>query len=223
MEPTLEEIEELDRFLRAMDRTALLKLFQELYKRGQKEVANGVGRQSLFFALNVARPIINAELEKEKTPQKEAKVGKKPGKEKTTGRIDDSFHLRYKVATDTPEKPLVWIGGCKKDLMSLPVTVRRFFGHALDFAQRGDQHRATKVLKGFGGAGVLEIVDDDVGGTYRAVYTVKFEEAVFVLHCFQKKSKSGIATPKDDMNIIRSRLKIAETLAKELRNDKTNR
>ena len=80
--------------------------------------------------------------------------------------------------------------------MSLPLEVRKFFGHALDFAQRGDQHNVAKVMKGFGGAGVLEVVKDDIGGTYRAVYTVKFEEAVFVLHCFQKKSKSGIATQK---------------------------
>jgi phage-related protein len=119
------------------------------------------------------------------------------------------------------ERPLVWIGGSKKDLMNRPAEVRRFFGHALDFAQRGQQHGATKVLKGFGGAGVLEVVDDDVGGTYRAVYTVRFDEAVFVLHCFQKKSKSGIATPKADMDIIRARLKVAAALAKELRNDKT--
>ena len=113
-------------------------------------------------------------------------------------------------------------GGCKKDLMALPADVRKFFGHALDFAQRGDQHDAAKVMKGFGGAGVLEVVENDIGGTYRAVYTVKFEEAVFVLHCFQKKSKSGIATPKEDMDIIRTRLKVAEVLAKELRNGKTN-
>ena len=78
------------------------------------------------------------------------------------------------------------------------------------------------VLKGFGGAGVLEVVEDDVGGTYRALYTVKFVEAVFVLHCFQKKSKSGIATPKADMDIIRARLKVAEAMAQELRNAKTN-
>ena len=120
------------------------------------------------------------------------------------------------------EKPLIWIGSSKKDLMALPINVRKFFGHALDFAQRGDRHDAAKALKGFGGAGVLEVVEDDAGGTYRAVYTVKFEEAVFVLHCFQKKSKSGIATPKADMDIIRARLKVAETLAKELRNAKTN-
>lgn len=118
------------------------------------------------------------------------------------------------------EKPLEWVGSSKKDLMALPADVRKFFGHALDFAQRGGQHDAAKVLKGFGGAGVLEVVEDDAGGTYRAVYTVKFAEAVFVLHCFQKKSKRGITTPKKDMDIIHARLKAAEAIAKELRNEK---
>ncbi len=120
------------------------------------------------------------------------------------------------------EKPLFWIGSSKKDLVGLPIGVRKFFGHALDFAQRGDRHDAAKVLKGFGGAGVLEVIEDDAGGTYRAVYTVRFEEAVFVLHCFQKKSKGGIATPKEDMNMIRDRLKIAEAFAKELRHGETD-
>jgi phage-related protein len=118
------------------------------------------------------------------------------------------------------EKPLIWIGSSKRDLMALPLNVRKFFGHALDFAQRGDQHDAAKALKGFGGAGVLEAVE---GGTYRAVYTVKFEEAAFVLHCFQKKSKSGIATPKVDIEIIRARLKVAEAIAKEMRDGKPHR
>ena len=104
--------------------------------------------------------------------------------------------------------------------MALPAQVRKFFGHALHFAQNGERHDAAKVLKGFGGAGVLEVVEDDADGTYRAVYTVKFEEAVFVLHCFQKKSKSGIATPKREMEIINARLKAAEALAKELRHGK---
>jgi phage-related protein len=119
-------------------------------------------------------------------------------------------------------KLLVWVGGSKKDLLALPVEVRKFFGHALDYAQRGDQHDAAKVLKGFGGAGVLEIVEDHAGGTYRAVYTVKFGAAVFVLHCFQKKSKRGVAAPKEDMDIIRARLKVAEVLAKELQNGKAH-
>lgn len=90
-------------------------------------------------------------------------------------------------------------------------------------AQHGQQHAAAKVLRGFAGASVLEVVDSDIGGTYRAVYTVKFPEAVFVLHCFQKKSKSGIATPKHDIDVIRMRLKAAEALIKELRDEKTHR
>jgi phage-related protein len=120
------------------------------------------------------------------------------------------------------EKPLFWIGSSKKNLMALPVGVRKFFGHALNFAQNGEQHDAAKVMKGFGGAGVLEVVEDDADGTYRAVYTIKFKEAVFVLHCFQKKSKSGISTPRKDMDIIQARLKVAAALAKEIRHGKTN-
>jgi phage-related protein len=120
------------------------------------------------------------------------------------------------------ENPLEWIASSYKDLMALPPDVRRRFGYALSLAQMGDQDDVAKVLKGFGGAGVLEVIEDDAGGTYRAVYTVKFAEAVFVLHCFQKKSKSGISTPKADMDIIRARLKVAKALAKELRNAQTN-
>jgi phage-related protein len=119
------------------------------------------------------------------------------------------------------EKPLVWMGSSKRDLMALPVPARKFFGHALHFAQNGERHEAAKALKGFGGAGVLEVVEDDANGTYRAVYTVRFEEAVFVLHCFQKKSKHGIETPKRDMETIRVRLKAAETVAKEMRDGQT--
>lgn len=78
--------------------------------------------------------------------------------------------------------------------MALPESVRRFFGYALSLAQAGDKSDAAKVLKGFDGAGVLEVVENDSNGTYRAVYTVKFAKAVFVLHCFQKKSNKGIET-----------------------------
>jgi phage-related protein len=81
----------------------------------------------------------------------------------------------------------------------------------------GGKHEKAKPLRGFGGAGVLEIVENEEGGAYRAVYTVRFAEAVFVLHCFQKKSKRGIATPKADMDLIRNRLKDAESLIQELR------
>jgi len=115
------------------------------------------------------------------------------------------------------ERPLEWIGSSYKDLVALPEEVRRLFGFALSLAQAGDKHDSAKVLKGFGGAGVLEVVEDDEAGTYRAVYTVKFTEAVLVLHCFQKKSKRGIATLKEDMDIIHARLKIAEAFIKELR------
>ena len=133
------------------------------------------------------------------------------------------YQFRYSALVDDEEKPLFWIGSSKKDLMALPLSVRKFFGHALDFAQHGDQHDAAKVLKGFGGAGVLEVIEDDASGTYRAVYTVRFREAVFVLHCFQKKSKRGIATPKEDIEIIRARLKVAEAIVKEMRDGQANR
>lgn len=123
--------------------------------------------------------------------------------------------------SSSAEKPIQWVASSYKDLMALPAGVRRLFGFALSLAQVGDRHDSAKVLKGFGGAGVLEVLEDDVGGTYRAVYTVKFAEAVFVLHCFQKKSKRGIATPKEDMDIIHARLKVAEAFAKELRNEKS--
>ena len=115
------------------------------------------------------------------------------------------------------EKPLEWIGSSYKDLMALPSAIRQRFGYALSLAQRGDRDDAAKVLRGFGDAGVLEIIEDEASGTYRAVYVIRFEEAVFVLHCFQKKSKHGIATPKTDIDIIRARLKVAAARAEELR------
>ena len=85
-------------------------------------------------------------------------------------------------------------------------------------SQCGGKHDSAKTLKGFGDAGVIEVVENDEAGTYRAVYTVRFAEAMFVLHCFQKKSKHGIETPKADMDIIHARLKAARAWAKELRN-----
>lgn len=107
-------------------------------------------------------------------------------------------------------KPLRWISSSYKDLVDLPNEVTRFMGFALDQAQRGGKHPDAKPLKGFGGAGTLEIVDDFDGDTYRGVYTVKFEGVVYVLHVFQKKSKSGIATPKQEIDLVKSRLKLAE-------------
>jgi phage-related protein len=113
-------------------------------------------------------------------------------------------------------KPLAWVGGAKRDLLALPEEVIDTFGYALHVAQTGRKHEKAKPLHGFGSAGVLEVVEDWLGNTYRAVYTVRFSAAVFVLHVFQKKAKRGIATPKLDMEFIRGRLKVAEQMAKEL-------
>lgn len=113
------------------------------------------------------------------------------------------------------EKLLHWIGSSLKDIKELPDDIRRTFGHALRLAQRGQKHEDAKPLKGFGSAGVLEVVESDEGGTYRAVYTVRFNQAVYVLHCFQKKSTRGIKTADQDMDLIRNRLKAAEAHAKE--------
>ena len=110
-------------------------------------------------------------------------------------------------------KKLLWIGSAKKDLKAMPVNVQDTFGYALHQAQIGNKHEQTKPLKGFGSAGALEVVENSGGGTFRAVYTVKFSDAVYVLHCFQKKATHGIAMPKPDMNVIRERLKTAEAHA----------
>jgi phage-related protein len=107
-------------------------------------------------------------------------------------------------------KLLYWIGSSKEDLCAFPEEVRRNVGYALHFAQAGDRHPSAKPLKGFGGAAVLEVVEDQAGDTYRAVYTVKFTGAVYVLHAFQKKAKRGIATPKQELNLVKARLKLAE-------------
>ena len=112
--------------------------------------------------------------------------------------------------------PLYWVGSSKRDLRTLPSPVEDLFGYALYLAQDGKKHEQAKPLKGFGSAGVLEVVEDWDRSTYRAVYTVRFEGAVFVLHMFQKKSKRGAATPKVDIDLIRERLKVAEQFAKEI-------
>jgi phage-related protein len=111
---------------------------------------------------------------------------------------------------DNEPKPVDWIGSSYKDFTAFPDDVQDHMGYALHVAQMGDKHEDAKPLKGFGGAGVLEIVSDHVGDTYRAVYTVKFATAIYVLHAFQKKSKSGIKTPATDMELIERRLKVAE-------------
>lgn len=107
-------------------------------------------------------------------------------------------------------KDLRWVGSSRKDMRELPVAVRRDFGVGLFAVQCGEKPPSAKILKGFGGSGVLELVTEGRAGTYRAVYTVRFREAVYVLHVFQKKSKQGIATPGQDINLIKQRLKWAQ-------------
>lgn len=114
-----------------------------------------------------------------------------------------------------PLKTLHWVGSAKKNLSAMPGDVGDTFGYALHLAQAGEKHLQVKPLKGFNGAGVLEVVEDDQGGTYRAVYTVRYAGAVYVLHCFQKKSTHGIATPKPDMDLIEARLKVVAAREKE--------
>ena len=109
-----------------------------------------------------------------------------------------------------PDKPLFWIGSSWSDLKDCPDEVQDFIGYALHWAQRGGKSPDAKPLQGFGGAGVLEIVDDFDGNTYRAMYTVRFAGAVYALHVFQKKSRKGIATPKQDIELVKARLKRAE-------------
>jgi phage-related protein len=112
---------------------------------------------------------------------------------------------------DREPKPVRWVASSKEDLSVFPAEVRRRVGGALWEAQIGRKAFYAKPLKGFGGSGVLEIVDDFDGDTFRAVYTVRFVEAVYVLHAFQKKAKRGIATPKTELDLIERRL----TRAKE--------
>lgn len=106
-------------------------------------------------------------------------------------------------------KPIDWIGSSKKDLIGFPDPVVHEIGVALLVAQYGGKHPSAKPMSGLG-AGVLEVVENHDGDTYRAVYTVRFKSRIYVLHCFQKKSKRGIKTPKAEMDVVRARLKVAE-------------
>lgn len=117
--------------------------------------------------------------------------------------------------TPTRRKPLHWIGSSLHDLRALSDDVKDLFGFALHQAQLGGRHVNAKPLHGFSGGGVLEIVADDSGGTYRAIYTVKLRTAVYVLHVFQKKSKHGIATPRNEIEKAIERLKLAVQHHKE--------
>jgi len=112
-------------------------------------------------------------------------------------------------------RPVAWVGSSRHDLASFPKPVRRDMGQALYAAQRGETDPAAKPLKGFGGASVMEIVDRHDTNTYRAVYTVQFTDAIYVLHAFQKKSTRGTATPEREINRIRRRLADAERLHRE--------
>ena len=112
----------------------------------------------------------------------------------------------------TPLKTVIWVGPTLKELKAFPRPVQRAVGVALYAAQLGQTPPDAKPLKGFSGAGVLELVEDHRGDTYRAVYTVRFATRIFVLHVFQKKSKRGIATPLKEIELIRARLKWAKDM-----------
>ena len=122
----------------------------------------------------------------------------------------------YMGLDSRPPRPLVWIGSSKADLLELPSEVVQVFGYALYLAQTGRRHERTITLKGAGDAGLLEITQSLCGNTYRAIYTVRFTEAVFVLHVFQKKSKSGRATPRTDLALVERRLREAARIAAEM-------
>ena len=112
----------------------------------------------------------------------------------------------------TPERPtpLTWAGSSKRDYLRFPDQVQDDMGYALYVVQMGERPMSAKPLKGFKGSGVLELVENYAGDTYRAVYTVRFAERVYVLHAFQKKSKKGVATPKSEMRLVEQRLRAAE-------------
>jgi phage-related protein len=118
--------------------------------------------------------------------------------------------------TDEPSlKPVTWIGTSRKDLREFPDPVQDYVGYALYVAQRGGKHRDAKTLSGFGGAGVVEIIKDYRGDTFRAAYTLRYARTIYVLHAFQKKSKTGRETPRRDMELIKQRLRAAEQIARE--------
>jgi phage-related protein len=118
------------------------------------------------------------------------------------------------MAAQKPERlrPVVWVRSSKEDLRKFPEPAQSHIGFALQVAQRGGKHPDAKPMRGFGGASVIEIVEDYAGDTFRVVYTVKFEEAIYVLHAFKKKSKVGAATPKHELSLIEERLKRAQEL-----------
>lgn len=118
------------------------------------------------------------------------------------------------MTDERPFKSVVWVGSSREDLREFPDIVQDHIGYALYVAQQGGKHRDTKTLTGFGGSGVVEIIKDYRGDTFRAVYTVQYQNAVYVLHAFQKKSKTGRETPRRDVELVRQRLRDAERIAK---------
>jgi phage-related protein len=115
-------------------------------------------------------------------------------------------------------KPVRWVGSSRRDLKTFPRSVQREVGQALYAAQCGEEYPSVKALKGFGGRAVLEIVASHERDTYRVVYTVRFQEAIYMLHAFQKKSKKGIATPKKEVELVKQRLAAAERDNRERQN-----
>ncbi len=111
-------------------------------------------------------------------------------------------------------KPVIWVGSSREDLRRFPDPVQDYLGYTLYLAQLGRKHVSAKVSSGFGSAGVLEVVKDFRGDTFRAIYTLRSAGALYVLHAFQKKSKSGRETPRRDLELIRRRLAEAERIAK---------
>ncbi len=119
------------------------------------------------------------------------------------------------VMNTKPQKHVIWIGSSLRDLRKLPGEVKREIGHALHMEEIGERSHKAKMLKGF--SGVIEIVSDYATNTYRAVYAIKIDDNIYVLHVFQKKSKSGIATTKHDLDTIKIRLQTAKHITKENR------
>src|SRR6266550_386925 len=113
------------------------------------------------------------------------------------------------VSIARPLRPLLWVASSKRDYRNFPERVQRNLGFELFLAQTGQHPPSAKPLKGFG-SGTVELVEDFDGDTYRAVYTVRFEEAVYILHVFKKKSKRGSKTPSGDVALIKRRLRDAE-------------
>lgn len=117
-------------------------------------------------------------------------------------------------------EPLEWVGSSKRDLLAMPKPLHRVFGHALNEVQEGRTPDSAKSFTQAGG-GVMEIVEDHNRSTYRAMYTAKLPNAVYVLHCFQKKAKSGKATPKPDIEMIEQRLKVAQEHSRQVMRTQT--